>query len=225
MDNDDVALPHRFRTQLAWLKSTGVDMCGALAATIGRRQGVFWYPEQHKAIQKELLFRIGLLHPTVMIRASILKENPYDENAGHDDYEMWTRLAPRYKMSNVPEILNQYRCHEQQIHIVEYKRMKSDFQRYRFRYFYALYPNTPLHNYLPLARVSDKQPLTSLGELRRAGQWLAELAHDPDPLLRKKMALRWQETLERSKALGNACEAVYREFREQFDVDGENDGC
>jgi len=223
MDADDIALPHRFQTQLAWIESTGVDICGALAATIGQRQDVFWYPEQHEAIRRELLFRVGLLHPVVMMRASILKENLYNENADHDDYEMWTRLALGYKMGNVPEILIKHRCHDQQSHIVECSRFRSDLQKYRFRYFYETYPHTPLPDYLALARISDRQPLTSLTELRRAGQWLVELAQYPDPLLRKKMVLRWKETCERSTALGDKCTAIYKEYIGEFHIGDNHD--
>ncbi len=225
MDADDVALPHRFQTQLARIRSAELDICGALAETIGLRQGVFWYPEQHEDIRRELLFRNGLAQSAVMMRACILKEHPYNTRAKLEDYEMWTRLASRYRMGNIQEALLRYRFHDQQAHMVYYRETRSDFQKYRFRYFYELYPHTPLHDYLPLARVSDKQPLTGLGELRRAGQWLVDLARSPDPLLRKKMALRWQETCERSIGLEDECEAIFQEYRKQIDVDGENDGC
>ena len=223
MDNDDVAMPHRLQAQLAWIKSTGVDMCGALAATIGRGHDVFWYPEDHEAIRRELLFRPGMLHPVVMTRAAVFKENPYNETAHLDDYEMWTRLASRCKMGNVQEILIRRRCHDGQLHIVEHEGIKSDLQKYRFRYFYEMYPRTPLRDYLALARVSDRRPLPDLGQLRRAGQWLVELARHPDPLLRKRMARRWTEACERSASLGNECETVFHEYRGQFEIDDEND--
>jgi len=38
------------------------------------------------------------------------------------------------------------------------------------------------------------------------------------------MARRWKETCERSLGLGDKCEAVFQEYRGQFEVNNENDG-
>ena len=67
MDADDISLPHRLETELAWIKSTGVDVCGSQAGLFGKREGVLWFPEDHDAMQRELLFRICLPHPAVIM--------------------------------------------------------------------------------------------------------------------------------------------------------------
>jgi glycosyltransferase involved in cell wall biosynthesis len=217
MDSDDLALPERLATQLAWMDRTGVEVCGSQVQTFGAEETVWWYPETHAAIINELLFRASLMHPSVVLRAEILRMNPYHEQVAFDDYELWTRLAPCYIMGNIPEVLLRYRRHAGQIHVVSARQFSDEFRRYRFRYFYALYPGTPLPDYLALARVSDHRPMTSLGELTRAGRWLVDLAQPSDWQLRARMATRWRETCERSAALGTEVENISKYFQQQMD--------
>lgn len=212
IDHDDLALPHRLETQLAWMERTGVQGCGSWARAFGEKDAVWWYPETHDAIGRELLFRLSLIHSSVLVRADILRANPYREETILDDYELWTRLVPRYSFGNVPEVLTCYRCHSRQTHVVHGRRSREDFRRYRFRYFYQRFPGTPLPDYLALARVSDRLPMASLAELERAGEWLTELAKGPDLRLRQRMAERWQQTCTCSAALGSAVEDVRRRY-------------
>jgi glycosyltransferase involved in cell wall biosynthesis len=217
MDSDDIARPERLATQLAWMNGTRVEICGSQVQTFGAEETTLWFPETHAAIINELFFRASLMQPSVIVRADILRMNPYHEQVAFDDYEIWTRLAPRYTMGNVPEVLLRYRRHADQIHVVRSRQFNDEFRRYRFRYFYAVYPNTPLPDYLALARVSDRMPMTSLNELKRAGRWLVDLAQPFDRRLRERMAKRWRETCERSASLGAEAEDVSKCFQQQMD--------
>jgi glycosyltransferase involved in cell wall biosynthesis len=217
MDHDDIALPERLATQLDWMNRRGVEICGSQVRTFGTEETIWWFPETHAAIVNELLFRASLMQPSVVLRADILRSNPYHESAVFDDYELWTRLAPRYTMGNVPEVLLRYRRHEAQTHVVRSKQFNDDFRRYRFRYFYTLYPGTPLPDYLALARVSDHLPMTSLSELERAGRWLVDLAQPPESKLRTKMARRWQDACDSSVSLGTRVAELRTRFQEEID--------
>jgi hypothetical protein len=93
----------------------------------------------------------------------------------------------------------------------------SDFQKYRFRLMYELFPHTPLADHLALARVSDRRPLTSMAELERAGRWLADFAEHPDQRLRQLMRRRWKKTCERSQELGGQCEVIFRKYLERIE--------
>ena len=216
LDSDDVALPRRLETQLAWVQSNKLDICGSQPELIGKTNGEIWFPVEYEAIKREFFFRLGILQGGVLIRTVLLRDHNYKESTYNDDYELWTRIIGKYRIGNIPQVLFQLRVHDEQNHIVNQHQVHSDFQRYRFRYFYEVYPNTPITDYLALARVSDKQPMTSISELCRAGQWLAELADHPDPKLRAKMAGRWEETCRRSQNLGDDCQAVFEEYREQI---------
>jgi len=216
LDSDDVALPHRLETQLAWIQTNDLDICGSQAGLIGKASGENWFPAEHEAIRNEFFFRLAILQGSVLLKTALLRDHNYKESTYYDDYELWTRIVRKYKFGNIPQILFQLRVHDNQSHIVNHQQVHKDFQRYRFRYFYEGYSNSSLTDYLALARVSDKQPMTSISELRRAGQWLADLADHPDPKLRQKMAGRWEETCRRSQELGDECQAVLEEYRERI---------
>jgi glycosyltransferase involved in cell wall biosynthesis len=217
IDSDNLALPEKLATQLAWMNRSGVEVCSSQVQAFGTEETVWWHPESHAAIINELHFRSSLMGPSVILRAEILRANPYDEQVAFDDYELWTRLAPHYIMGNVPEVLLRYRRHADQIHVVKSRQFRDEFRRYRFRYFYTLYPGTPMPDYLALARASDRLPMTSLNELKRAGRWLVDLAQPPDGRLRERMAKRWRETCERSVALGAEVDDVCKCFSAQLD--------
>jgi hypothetical protein len=61
-----------------------------------------------------MLFENNLVHPTVMMRASAIREHGlwYDASAVHiDDYDLWSRALPLVRFANIPEPLLQYRLH------------------------------------------------------------------------------------------------------------------
>jgi glycosyltransferase involved in cell wall biosynthesis len=217
MDSDDIALPDRLAAQLDWAERNGVDICGGQVETFGAEQRIFWFPQSHDAICAELIFRPALLHPTLLLRSHILKANPYDPESTFEDYEMYTRLGARYRLGNVPRVLLKYRRHAHQTQILNEREIRRDLGRYRFRYVYSLFPDTPLPDYLALARVADRRPMTSVSELRRAGEWLIHLAALPDRTLRQRMAFRWRRTWERSAALGPECDRIFFDFQKQFE--------
>lgn len=220
MDSDDIAVPSRLQTQFEWINSAGVDICGSCYEEFGDREGEIWCPESHEAICREMLFRTVVLNGAMMMRTETARDNPYREGVISDDYEWPARVVSKARLGNVPLVLLKRRCHPQQaIRMIEVARIKSEVRKFRFQYFYTRYPHTPLQDYLPLARVSDRQPMTKFSELRRAGQWLVDLARYPDPRLRKEMARRWQETCERSRQLGDECQAVFQEYWEKFNLD------
>ena len=212
MDGDDIAVRERLALSVTWAERNGLDVCGGQAETFGGDGPALWFPEDHTSICRELLFRCPMLYPATMIRATVLKDDPPVAGSVFDDYELFTRLAPRYRLGNAPQVLVRYRRHEAQTSVVRREEVRRDFQKYRFRYFYAVYPQTTLAEYLPLARVSDRGPLPTLTELEQAGGWLTRLARCADARVREAMAERWQRACERSAALGDDVDAVFRRF-------------
>lgn len=216
MDQDDIALPERLAVQLAYLRESGADACGAWAESFGNEKKLYWFPESAEGIRRALLVYIALLQPTVLAKARLFKDNPYDERTYAADYDLWTRLAPTHRLANVPRILLKYRRHDRQTTGTEKGRFVADLRKIRFRYFYALFPGARMSDLVPLSRVADRLPLPSLADLDRAGRWLADLTRDQEPGLREFMADRWRETWERSSRLGPEGEAVYRKHLEEL---------
>lgn len=118
MDADDIALSERFKNQLAWLKLTGADICGSWIECFGGgSSAVYRHPQSDVAIKTGLLFGCLLAHPTVMIKAPLIKALKYDSDWNRaEDYELWTRIAlAGAKFTNIPEVLLRYRVHSSQV--------------------------------------------------------------------------------------------------------------
>lgn len=216
MDADDIALPERFAVQLAWMQKTDVDICGSCIKRFGAEDGLIWFPETHEAIRHELLFRVGILHPTMIIRADILKKHPYDEKTYHDDYELLTRLAPIFRMGNVQQVLLKHRCHTQQSNVVYRDQFIAEQRQFRRTYFHTLFPQATTDDYTAIELAAEKTPAVNPVELELAGKWLARLAQTPDNFLRERMARRWLATCQRSAHLGSACYRLYRQIAPEF---------
>lgn len=117
MDADDIALPHRFERQLQWLELTGADMCGSWIKLFGASdKRIVKLPQTDEAIKMWLLFAAAFAHPTVMMRAKLIKKIRYDKVWEKcEDYDLWERaVRAGWIMTNVPEVLLLYRQHESQ---------------------------------------------------------------------------------------------------------------
>ncbi|MBI2865196.1 MAG: glycosyltransferase family 2 protein [Chloroflexi bacterium] len=218
MEADDIALPQRLAIQMDWIRQTGAVVGGSLAKVFGEDDHLYWFPETHEAIRCELLFRCALLETTVLMRADIAREHPFDEDVVFQDYEMWTRLAPRYVLGNLQQILVKYRRHPQQTSIVRVVRLREDQRRVRRRYFDTLFPEATAEDYAAVSRVAEREPFSNLTDLERAGSWLVHLAQTPDAFLRRRMAKRWRAACQRSAHLGPECYRLYRRVAPQFGV-------
>jgi glycosyltransferase involved in cell wall biosynthesis len=137
MDADDIALPHRFDRQLAWLKETGADISGSWVKNFGSLdQRVVKLRQTDEAIKMEMLFACPLAHPAVMMSTALVKKLRYDkawEKA--EDYDLWERAAVAgCKMTNVPEVLLKYRIHQAQVSTSASVRQKQLSQQIQRRY-------------------------------------------------------------------------------------------
>lgn len=122
MDADDISHPFRFAKQIKVMnQNSDIVVCGTYINYFGASKGRFsrCHPKQHNEdIKKSLLIRSAFAHPTVMIRASILKKYGirYDENfKSCEDYKLWIDLASYGTFINIPVPLLNYRVSNNQI--------------------------------------------------------------------------------------------------------------
>lgn len=210
MEPDDIAVPERFAIQLDYIRQTGVDVCGGCLKKFGNTEGILWFPEHHEDIVYELLFRAAMIPTTVMIRAEILKAHPYDESAVFQDYELWTRLALHCRMGNVQQVLGKYRRHDQQTSVVRKNRVRTDFKRYRKRYFHDLFPKETEASCAALVRAADHMPCEDLAQLDLGGLWLLKLAALMASSERPRLVNRWWQACKASSNLGLNTFRAYR---------------
>jgi glycosyltransferase involved in cell wall biosynthesis len=115
-DHDDWAKPTRLEKQVAFLEAN--PNC----ALVGTRAEIWVgdektkrahdHPTGNAALQFDLLFDNPFVHSSTMLRKSALDTvggYSTDRSRQPEDYELWSRLARRYEVANLPERLVIYR--------------------------------------------------------------------------------------------------------------------
>ena len=129
IDADDVNLPTRLETQLAFLRDNPeIAAVGSQVIRIdetGREYGQHHaLPLQHDDIVQRMLHAWVMWHPTVSFRRkSVLDVGNYrDWDPCIEDYDLWMRLAVRHKLANIDECLVKYRLLESGATLVAIKK-------------------------------------------------------------------------------------------------------
>jgi glycosyltransferase involved in cell wall biosynthesis len=132
LDSDDVALPDRLQKQWDFLNThPEFVMVGGFVEKITsdnrhiRRSGKYCPPP---LIKTQLFFRNTFAQSTMLIRADVIKEFRYSDDYSFyaEDYFLWTQIAFKYPVANLPEVLAQYRVHRQSVTI---RTKETDTQR------------------------------------------------------------------------------------------------
>lgn len=122
-DTDDISLPDRLKKQYIFLaQSPDYGMIGTYMELIDETGEVFKSPETStdsdilRVVMVEpmrLLERNHFVHGSVMMRKSAYEAvGKYrDVFLLADDYDLWLRIAEKYPVGNLAEVLFQYRSH------------------------------------------------------------------------------------------------------------------
>jgi glycosyltransferase involved in cell wall biosynthesis len=119
-DHDDISLPHRFQTQIDFLKAhPEVALIGSAATLIdenGTAYADFPQPCDEIELKWDLLWGCPIHHTAVMAkRAALVEIGGYSENPALRFAEAWdplARIAMRYPIANLPESLVLWRRHD-----------------------------------------------------------------------------------------------------------------
>lgn len=119
MDSDDISMSNRLQIQVDYLEthpevdlvSVGMQLFGAREATWIREQNV-------EKVKIEALFHSPVLHASSMWRKDSFEQHGLrfrQELVPAEDYDLWTRATLKgLKLVNLPEVLYEYRIHEEQ---------------------------------------------------------------------------------------------------------------
>lgn len=116
-DHDDLADPTRIAKEVAFLEAHPEY------ALVGTRAEIWIgdtptsrfhdHPTENEILQFDLLFNNPFVHSSVMIRKSALdRVGSYTTDPARqppEDYELWSRIARRHRVANLPERLTVYR--------------------------------------------------------------------------------------------------------------------
>lgn len=116
MDADDLCLPWRISTQVAYMERRPEVAASGTAILPFHSAPPFIgvpakFPAEDPAIRTRLLFNPPIMHPTAMFRRSAIGDTPpYSPTMPHaEDYELWTRLALSHRLGNVGTVGLLYR--------------------------------------------------------------------------------------------------------------------
>lgn len=119
MDADDIAMPKRIEKQVAYLKRTGYDMCGANVTCFIDKESFkdIKFPETPENVKKLLYIKNCVAHPTYLVKKEVYKKlNGYSNIFSCEDYDFLLRAVNnQILIGNVQEILLKYRISPQSI--------------------------------------------------------------------------------------------------------------
>ncbi|CAA0336813.1 hypothetical protein ALT721_2320069 [Alteromonas alvinellae] len=123
VDSDDICLPERFEQQSCYLDNNpDVGVIGSYSQLIdenGQNLGIYKVPEAHDDIVMGMVFTNQIIHPSVLMRKSLLTDyfpDVYDGKYLHcEDYALWVSLAKKTKLANLSIPLLKYRVHAESI--------------------------------------------------------------------------------------------------------------
>lgn len=116
MDHDDISLPERLAKEAKFLdRHPKVGVVGSWYERFpdGKIKKRFVINSQ---IERDLMYNCSILHPSSMIRKSVLSENNirYEKKySPSEDYALWCNLIGKTEFANIPEVLIKYRDHEE----------------------------------------------------------------------------------------------------------------
>lgn len=116
MDADDVSSPNRLERQVTYLIShPNVCAVGSWIVQIDEQGEVISEPKKYGSnpnlVKAQFLQNSQLCHPTAMFRKRVNNYTAlYDETLRYaQDYALWVSMLPYGRISNIPEVLFQYR--------------------------------------------------------------------------------------------------------------------
>ncbi|GHU83754.1 glycosyl transferase [Bacteroidia bacterium] len=139
MDADDAMLPNRLQVQYDFMEQNQtIDVCGSWAEIFGDGDGLLRTPIEHKQIVAIMLLYNPMIHPSVIMRRSVLKylRKPYKRDyPAAEDYKLWIDLAGKgARFANIPQVLLRYRQSPNQVTKIQNREMSLSSLKIRIKY-------------------------------------------------------------------------------------------
>jgi glycosyltransferase involved in cell wall biosynthesis len=116
-DADDISLPQRFEKQVTFLED--YPECGMVGTWAEiwinekKTSRIHKHPSDDLTLKFDLLLNNSFVHSSIMIRKAVFNEiGLYTTDKSRqppEDYELWSRVARKFGIANIPEVLQIYR--------------------------------------------------------------------------------------------------------------------
>lgn len=116
MDADDISHQNRFEKQVEYLEKNKDCVCVGSWYKILGTNNVAKLCINDQEIRCKLFFESSFGHPTVVFRKNLVNGIKFDKSFPHaEDYKFWVDISNEGKLANIPEVLLEYRIHNQQV--------------------------------------------------------------------------------------------------------------
>ena len=217
LDSDDVAHPRRFERQVAYLDAH--PDCALLGtwARIVSPDGIFRKlrrkPAGSEALRSRMLFTNLVKDATAMTRTALVQEYRFREEYPVCELtELWQRMAARYAVANLPEVLTTHREHEASITERSpdlMRRMKMQLAGEQLQALGVAFSREDLERHFALSRPRLVSPDRHF--LDWAESWLVRLRAAnrerrlyPEPAFGHALGEYWWKLCREARALGGA---------------------
>ena len=177
MDADDISTKERLSIQLKAIEKTGADVLGSAARYFGdfKKSHVKMMPGSLAEIKYCMLSFCPLIHPTIIAKAKVLKENPYSERYDNyaEDFALWAELIVKgYRILNITDICLHYRISHSQFTSLRFEKHSNLTHQIRNEYALNIYGRTG-NDYESFLNNLSKS--ITVGELNFWINWLIEI--------------------------------------------------
>jgi glycosyltransferase involved in cell wall biosynthesis len=140
IDCDDIALPSRLEKQVEYLDShSEVTVLGSWYITLEKnnKRTIQQRPTDYQKIAQKIYYGNPIAHPSVMYRkAEVLKVGGYNEQYRYaQDYALWCKLIPKYRLTNIPAILVEVRQHSNNISVAHNEEQNACYRKIRRKFY------------------------------------------------------------------------------------------
>jgi len=206
MDDDDISLPKRLGKQRDFMqKNPEIGIVGSWIKLIGEqgRQGgrVIKYLSNPEEIKANLLFLTSLIHPSIMMRKNLIKENNLYYNSGYkhaEDYELWVRASKYFPISNIKEVLLLHRKYRKSVSETNSTAQKEKAEIIRIQQIKSLSINPSKEELLIHQSIDKPQHYSIVDFIAKEESWLQKLInqnrkinHYTEPHFSKVISRRW----------------------------------
>lgn len=147
MDADDISHPKRLEKQLFYLENNpNIDLISCSYQPIDVHNNNLGpsiiHPSNELSIKIALCFSSPICHPGVMAKRKVFLSHPYKETVS-EDHALWISIAKKYSLSNIEEVLLDYRITQNSLSQKNRLRIRLETKTRGFLFFLWLYRNHP----------------------------------------------------------------------------------
>ncbi|MBQ0769865.1 MAG: glycosyltransferase family 2 protein, partial [Bizionia sp.] len=168
MDADDYSFPNRFKLQIDFLdQNRTISLCGTQGYWLKDMHIIpdsnWVYPTRHSDIRFNLMFSACFGHSSVIFRSTVFNDSLfYNESIQTcEDWDLWTRIVLKHKVTNLPDFLMKYRIVNTSNHRAEdkqeqhFKERSKIISKYLENFDVYLDPNTVFKCYYSIEPLND----------------------------------------------------------------------